>query len=392
MKKNKNKRKRKIIISILLILVIIVGTYIYNNSQTDDFYDAVIVKRQIKEDAKGYIILNEKVIAYDNTKSFIPMVDEGKRIGKTEVVGVYKDEEYEKINKEIIKIDEEIKTSLSKIPLVYSNDILDMQEEINEKAKQASNYNSYTDINSLKLSLDALSYKKALSTAKASTNGEVIKKLIDKRNDCLEKLENSKSNIVANENGIIKYSIDSLENTKKEDYTLKNVNDIISSYDNLNNSKFGIKIIDNYNADIIFKLDKENKKLLNKDRYYTIVISQTNEKISVKLNKILEDENNIYCIFHTNEKIEQLISKRNINFKLILKDITGFFVNKNSIKKVDEIYYLTIISFNEYIDIPVKIIYEYTGNYIVDNYSKEEKKLLGLEKTNNLIRYDRIAN
>ena len=77
---------------------------------------------------------------------------------------------------------------------------------------------------------------------------------------------------------------------------------------------------------------------------------------------------------------------------MILKDITGFFVNKNSIKKVDEIYYLTIISFNEYIDIPVKIIYEYTGNYIVDNYSKEEKKLLGLEKTNNLIRYDRIAN
>lgn len=389
--------KKNIIFIILVIIVIIISIFViwYKKEQDIKVAETNRGNFEIYTETKAYVLNKETVVDYNKNETLIPIAESEKRITIGSIIGIYKNAEYDKGLAELKKMDEEINQKLELLPEVYSNEVISIDKEIDEITKKIKNVSSYIEMGDYKSKLDSLAYNKALTVSGLTPSGNDVKTLILKRDQYKESMNKSSNNVKAPISGIIIYKTDGLENkfeTKGLDKLPANaIDQIIDEYDKTREESFEIKIVDNYESYLIIKEDKTNDKYITEGRVYTMELLDKHSKIKGTLiKKIVTDKYN-YCIFKVTNNIEEIVDIRKTDVKVIWKQLTGYVVNNTSLKTVNNIDYVTILSLNKYIDIPVKNLLRLENISLVDNYTKNEKTDLNLSETRTLEIYDRVV-
>jgi hypothetical protein len=386
--KNKTVKVNKFNIILLCIFVFFVIFGIYYKQKNDvKVYEVLKVKNEISDVLKGYLVTDETVVNFSNEDTIIITASDLKRVAKNDIIGIYKNSNYDKYLDKLNQMDLEIKEKLISLPTIYSNEVILIDTEIDYIVNIIKKETSYLKINEYKSKLDELSYKKAVAISNLTPSGEEVRKLIKIRDEYKNSILSNSNNVKAPISGSVIYKLDGAEN--KFNYTDKindnNIDEIIKEYSIKKDKSFGIKIVDNYKAIIITnKVDNEYAIV---GRQYDLEILDKNVTIQANLIKTTSK----YNIFEVKNKVENLIDTRVINIKIIWKQISGLCINKKDIKSINDVNYVTILSLNKYIDIPIKIIFDRDDNVLIQNYSKEEKDELKLSEYRNLNMYDRIV-
>ncbi len=396
---NKISKKVKIIIYVVILILFITAITLlvlwYKNEKDVKVSETNSGKYEIYTETKGYIINNETVVEYNKEDTLIPISESQKRITINSVIGIYKNQEYDNGLAELAIMDEQINNKLKLLPQIYSNDVILIDREIDSITNQIRNISSYIQMVDFKTKLDKLTYNKALTVTSLTPSGSEVKSLILARDEYKQKMNKSANNVKAPISGVIIYENDGLENKFKQEnideISEEKIEEIIAEYNKTPEDVFGIKIVDNYESYLIMKEDKVNDKYIVEGRTYSIELLDKDSEINGLLIKKISKEKHNYCIFKISNNIEEIVNLRKTNIKVIWKTLKGLVVSNSSIKTLNNIDYVTILSLNKYIDIPVVTLIKLDNTSLVRNYTKEEKNNLNITGTMNLDIYDRAV-
>ena len=349
------------------------------------------------DDTTAALIKQESVLELRKDSSAIPVVEQGKRAAKDEVLAVYKSEDYDEYLSKINDMDESIASLVKDLPTTYSLDITNIQNEISSVTKNAYGENSYLKMQEYKSMLDELSYRKVNTLSELSPAGSKIRELIEERKELENQNKMSGDNIKASVSGVVTYKIDGLENivdfSKVEELSSDKIDEIWGKYKENNINNFGIKIINNYSAYLITKVPRgENDKYIKEGSVYKLKLNGNNNNNTLEgtLIKNIQTDQFNYSIFHISNGIEDLIDNRLLDVEIIWNREEGMAVLKNAIKRnsEDTYYYVTLVNGGQYMDIPIKIVSSSDTVCIVTNFSKEERESLNITTTSTLQMYD----
>lgn len=349
------------------------------------------------DDTTAALIKQESVLELRKDSSAIPVVEQGKRAAKDEVLAVYKSEDYDEYLSKINEMDESIASLVKDLPTTYSLDITNIQNEISSVTKNAYGENSYLKMQEYKSMLDELSYRKVNTLSELSPAGSKIRELIEERKELENQNKMSGDNIKAFVSGVVTYKIDGLENivdfSKVEELSSDKIDEIFGKYKENNINNFGIKIINNYSAYLITKVPRgENDKYIKEGSVYKLKLNGNNNNNTLEgtLIKNIQTDQFNYSIFHISNGIEDLIDNRLLDVEIIWNREEGMAVLKNAIKRntEDTYYYVTLVNGGQYMDIPIKIVSSSDTVCIVENFSKEERESLNITTTSTLQMYD----
>jgi hypothetical protein len=350
---------------------------------------------EIYTETKGYVLNKETLVKYNKNETLIPIAESEKRITINSVIGIYKNAEYEKGLAQLSIMDQEINEKLKLLPEIYSNEVISIDNQIDTVTKQIKNISSYILMGDYKTKLDNLAYEKALTISSLTPSGNDVKTLILKRDEYKENMNKSSNNVKAPISGIIIYKNDGLENKFEpkniDQFTQEGLEGVITEYNKVQEETFGIKIIDNYESYIIIKEDKSNDIYITQNKIYTIELLDKNSEVKGLLIKKISTNDCNYCIFKISNNIEAIVDLRKTDVKVIWKELAGLVVDNTSIKTLNNIEYITILSLNKYIDIPVKNLLKLDKISLVRNYTQSEKTELKLTEIRNLEVYDRVV-
>lgn len=391
------KKKNIVVIIVAVICLVVICAIIYEcviqKSQTYTVVNGYVEK---SSNVQGIVIKQEKVIDINNNNAIIPLVEQGERIRKTESVALYKDNNYQEYISKINDLDKQIETLIKDLPQNYSNDITYIELQIELLGKQARKTTSYIKIQEYKTKIDELTSQKITILGELSPPGSKVRELIDTRKNIEENYKSSANNIKSSMAGCVTYKIDGLEGitdtSKVLNYTKNEIDDIFSKYRSNTSSDFGIKIVDNFNAYIIVKV-QNNEYIKSGSNIYIKFTDKSNVKESAILTKVVDiDEDNKYCIIFMSNGIEKLIDSRCENIEIIWTRKSGMAVPLNAIT-VDSsnIGKVTTIKNGDYQEVPIKISLSNDNIAIVDNLTDEERKNNGIENKNTLEIYDQLV-
>ncbi|MEG1142622.1 MAG: HlyD family efflux transporter periplasmic adaptor subunit, partial [Clostridia bacterium] len=292
---------------ILLFILILLGSYIYKVVTKEKIDVVTACKHQISIQDKAYILSNETVANYDKNKVLMPISEDLKRVSKGDIIGVYKNADYDLKQKNISEMDSEIKSKLMLNTNVYSNEIIEIENKIHQIITKIDTTSSYIKMNDYKNKLDELAYRKAIAISSLTPNGDEIKKLINKRDEYVKSIKNVSDNLKAVTSGVVVYKLDNLENKFNiNDYSINNIKSIIETYDKINDTNFGVKIVDNYNSKIMVKTT--DTKNINKNYEYEVLLVDENYTTTAVLEEIIKDNENNYLIFNIKNGLENIIN------------------------------------------------------------------------------------
>ncbi len=391
------KKKNIVVIIVAVICLVVICAIIYEcviqKSQTYTVVNGYVEKTS---NVQGIVIKQEKVIDINNNNAIIPLVEQGERIRKTESVALYKDNNYQEYISKINDLDKQIETLIKDLPQNYSNDITYIESQIELLGKQARKTTSYIKIQEYKTKIDELTSQKITILGELSPSGSKVRELIDTRKNIEENYKSSANNIKSSMAGCVTYKIDGLEGitdtSKVLNYTKNEIDDIFSKYRSNTSSDFGIKIVDNFNAYIIVKV-QNNEYIKSGSNIYIKFTDKSNVKENAILTKVVDiDEDNKYCIISMSNGIEKLIDSRCENIEIIWTRKSGMAVPLNAIT-VDSsnIGKVTTIKNGDYQEVPIKISLSNDNIAIVDNLTDEERKNNGIENKNTLEIYDQLV-
>lgn len=391
------KKKNIVVIIVSVICLVVICAIIYEcviqKSQTYTVVNGYVEK---SSNVQGIVIKQEKVIDINNNNAIIPLVEQGERIRKTESVALYKDNNYQEYISKINDLDKQIETLIKDLPQNYSNDITYIESQIELLGKQARKTTSYIKIQEYKTKIDELTSQKITILGELSPSGSKVRELIDTRKNIEENYKSSANNIKSSMAGCVTYKIDGLEGitdtSKVLNYTKNEIDDIFSKYRSNTSSDFGIKIVDNFNAYIIVKV-QNNEYIKSGSNIYIKFTDKSNVKENAILTKVVDiDEDNKYCIISMSNGIEKLIDSRCENIEIIWTRKSGMAVPLNAIT-VDSsnIGKVTTIKNGDYQEVPIKISLSNDNIAIVDNLTDEERKNNGIENKNTLEIYDQLV-
>ena len=388
---------KKICLIIFLILAVVAFIIYKLNVKTQVTYTVVNGYIENIVDAKSILLKKENKIDFDKNNSFIPVIEEGKRVAKDGIVAIYKNSQYDEYLKKINELDSSIELLIKDLPATYSVDVSKINAEIEELSEKALTVNSYVKMQEYKTKLDEYSYKKVSILSNLSPVGSKIRELTNEREKLESEYKNSENNIKSTVSGIVSYKIDNLENAIDFDkilkYSTKEYDEIIEKYNSNNSNEFGIKIINNYEAYIVAKIPRieNDDNFIKEDQKYNLKISNTeNMEISAKLVRRLKNEENNYLIFEINSYIEEFSNTRELGIEIVWEKTEGMAVLKNAILRNEEKQYDYVILVNggQFLETPIKIIRSSDSICIVENLSNEEKEMLGAPTSTILELYD----
>lgn len=393
-KKENNVVKFLIIFTTICIIVfcIVFMIKLYESQMDDVTKEVTYTNHEITTEAKAYILLDETVVDYDETLSFVPLATSNERVLKGSILGIYKNDTYDENLIKLNELDSEINEKLATLTSVYSSDVSIIENKINDLVKSSDELESIIDISNYKLQLDKLLYEKALTISSLTPSGDEITELIDERNTFYDAMNNTSDNVKSPLSGIVVYENDGLEN----EYTIDNIKSVekieemITEYDSLESNNFGVKIVDNYSSYIVIKDDKENDKYALVGYYYDIELIDLAVTLRAELVDKISTTTENYYIFNPTNNIESFIDKRVMNVKVIFETLEAFEVENTSIYSKNGINYVKIYSLNEYIEIPVNTLLRLNEVSYVENYTTDELTELGITSSRNLIVYDRV--
>ena len=284
-KTNVDKRKiKKYIFIFTIILIVILVLYIKYNDifETKKTYTVVNGYVEKVSDTTGIFIKDEKVIDTDRSKSLITVVDQNKRVSKNGIIAIYKDESYDKYLSEVNDLDKTIETLIKDLPNTYSTEISNINQQISSLSMEARNETSYIKMQEYKNKLNELSYKKVSLLGEYSPTGSKIRELIEQREIIEKTLTNSSNNVISPISGVVSYKIDKLESVVTSEEILKfnekELDELFSKYGNNDVSEYGVKVVNNFDAYFITKIDKnQNDEYIKEGKEYTIKTTEQDE-------------------------------------------------------------------------------------------------------------------
>ena len=387
---------QKVICAVGIMLSIIIFVVYKINIKSQITYTVINGYVEKISDSQSVILTEENVINVESGKVFYPVIEEGKRVAKDEIIATYQNIDYENYLSQISQMDSLIETLIKDLPTTYSADVSKINNQIEEITDKSANVNSYVKMQEYKSKLDKLSYKKVSALSSLSPNGSKIRELIEQREELEKKYKESGASIKTNVAGVVSYKIDGLENKvefdKVLDYTEKEYDEIFSNYSSVLQNNLGVKIINNFEAYLLTIIPQgENDEYIKEGSKYNLKLTDMeNKEISAKLVKKSQKDGNNYLVFYINNYIENFTQIRETGIEIIWDKTEGMAVFKTAIKKSeDENYdYVTLVNGGRYLPVPVNIISSSDTVCIVENFTSEQKEHFGITSNAILELYD----
>ena len=406
-KKNKSKKNIQLIITIVLAAVLIIYSIYAVTSLVAKPTNSFLVengKISFEESLQGYVIRDEEVIRGENYKNGISQIKaEGEKVAKGEPIYRYYTSGEDSLEKKISELDVKIRETMEKENNIYTGDIKTLESQIHKKIYETVELNDLQKIKEYKNELNSAITKKAKIAGEQSPAGSYLKQLIEERSEYENELNSGSEYITSTRSGVVSYRIDGLEEvltpsnfaslskSMLEDLQLK-TGEIVSSSDEAG------KVIDNFYCYIACFLEKENLNLVGAKIGKTIKIRLSNsQEIQTKIEYIEEtDDTKNLVVLRLDSGVEELINYRKISLDIIWWSESGLKIPNDAIKYDGDIPFVTRKRVGYTDDIYVKILKQNDKYTIIENYTYDELKGLGisddrLKNRKTISLYDELA-
>lgn len=388
------KNMLKYLIAFIVIIVICIFGYKIVKQITGDYYENLVEMGYI-ENSKvytGYLVKEETVIDTDSSKNSVPIVSEGQRASKGQTIAVYNGDEYIRSTEKLAEMDNGILEAMKDLPETYVAEVRNMDSEILGNIKGIEQETSYVEIQDTKSMVNVLLNKRARTVAENSSQGSTVKSLITARNEYEKSTKLSEDNIKATVGGVISYKLDGLETNKVFNnlgaISVSDIKENIKSEDVSN----GIKVVNNYEAYILVEVKDVDKKYLEVGKTNTIrMVGLKDVELEGMIYRVRElDENSYEVMYKITNKIEELVSLREIEIEIVWVSSYGLYVPNEAIKEKDDVNYVTVIRYGEYIDVPVNVTRKNDKFCIIANI-EDKKQVKGTWEDYNIKVYDQLV-
>lgn len=387
-KKVKNKKKVLVIYiaGVMLLIYLFYIIYLLIKQPTNVF--TVENGKLYKEETDiGYVIRNEKVVKGENYKNGMEqIIGEGSRAAVNENIFRYYSTNEENLKQKIADLDVKIQDTMSQEEGVFTSDAKILENQIDDKIQDINKVNDISKLEEYKKEIESLVSKKAKIAGEASPQGSYLRKLIEERKKYETELNSGAEYVKAPMSGIVSYRVDGLEETLTPD-NFRSLNKEYLESLNLNTGKIVAsneecgKVIDNfecYIATISSSEEAQNAKVGDSVK----VRLSNNAEISAEITNLIKDENNeVVIILKVQKQIEELINYRKITFDLIWWSASGLKVPNQAIVQENDLNYVIRNRAGYLSKILVKVKRQGDKYSIVDSYTSEELKKLGLSNS-----------
>ena len=387
-KKVKNKKKVLVIYiaGVMLLIYLFYIIYLLIKQPTNVF--TVENGKLYKEETNvGYVIRNEKVVKGENYKNGMEqIIGEGSRAAVNENIFRYYSTNEESLKQKIADLDVKIQDTMSQEEGVFTSDAKILENQIDDKIQDINKVNDISKLTEYKKEIESLVSKKAKIAGEASPQGSYLRKLIEERKKYETELNSGAEYVKAPMSGIVSYRVDGLEETLTPDNFSSLNKEYLESL-NLNTGKIVAsneecgKVIDNfecYIATISSSEEAQNAKVGDSVK----VRLSNNAEISAEITNLIKDENNeVVIILKVQKQIEELINYRKITFDLIWWSASGLKVPNQAIVQENDLNYVIRNRAGYLSKILVKVKRQGDKYSIVDSYTSEELKKLGLSNS-----------
>lgn len=387
-KKVKNKKKVLVIYiaGVMLLIYLFYIIYLLIKQPTNVF--TVENGKLYKEETDiGYVIRNEKIVKSENYKNGMEqIIGEGSRAAVNENIFRYYSTNEENLKQKIADLDVKIQDTMSQEEGVFTSDAKILENQIDDKIQDINKVNDISKLTEYKKEIESLVSKKAKIAGEASPQGSYLRKLIEERKKYETELNSGAEYVKAPMSGIVSYRVDGLEETLTPDNFSSLNKEYLESL-NLNTGKIVAsneecgKVIDNfecYIATISSSEEAQNAKVGDSVK----VRLSNNAEISAEITNLIKDENNeVVIILKVQKQIEELINYRKITFDLIWWSASGLKVPNQAIVQENDLNYVIRNRAGYLSKILVKVKKQGDKYSIVDSYTSEELKKLGLSNS-----------
>ncbi|MBQ6860343.1 MAG: hypothetical protein IJO08_01695 [Clostridia bacterium] len=376
------------------------------------------------EEVVGYIIREEDLVDTSEYDGMIKTaVSDAERVSKGSVIMNYVSKAEEQLVKKIAELDIKIEKAIESQQTIFTNDVKVLDTEIENYIYanlKGSNFIDSTKQYSKEINQKV--EKKAKIVGELSPAGSELKSLIEQRKKYETELNNSEKALHATNSGLVSYRVDGYENLLTPasfseltiDYLegLKLTTDEVISVDTDK-----VKIVDNFNCYIAVPLraDAAEDIFLNGTVY--LRFKNTGDRlIPTTVEYFSNEEDRILVIFKTNANVEELTKYRKIGLDVVWWRSKGLKINEDMLytttfkvesgdsasnSVVNTSSGESIVSGDtqkEYVDVElktvmvkkayyntevyVKVLKRAKGFVIIDNYTDEELKQLGIPQEN----------
>ena len=291
-----------------------------------------------------------------------------------------------------------IQEALDKEKTIFSSDIKNLDEQIEEKVDEVQQITDMQKINEIKKEINDIVVKKSNIAGENSTSGSYIKKLIEKRESYEKKLTNGSETMKSPISGIVSYKVDGLENilTTKDFDNLseESLNKLdLKTGKIISTSNENAKVIDNFGCYIATVLNSDVAKDAKKEDKVKISLSDEND-VTAEISYIKkENDDKTLIVFKIDKITEELISYRKISFNITWWSISGLKVPNDAIAEgSDGLKYVLKKTSSGTSKVLVKVLKTNNKYSIISTYSKEDLNELGIDIANyeNINAYDTL--
>lgn len=343
----------------------------------------------------GYIVKNEECIRKDQSKVLVPIIADGSKIAKGNIIATYKGEEYKDYEKTLAEMDKQILEKMQDLPVVYSSEIDAIEDTIHLYVKDSIGETVYNKMQDYKQKINSNINKRANIIGELSPDGAEIKKLVKERNEYEANAKKSNDNILAPMPGIVCYTADGLEDDLKvnniKNLSYNNIKKVID--ENKESDNTNIKVVNNYEAYVVLKASLDNLEYMAEGYDYRLkLIEQDNYELLGNIERIIKTEDGVEVYFRISNGIEHIVNLREVELEVVWGYAEGLIVPTEALNKYENIdsYYITAIKYSEYQNVPVRLELKNDNYSVVKNYSDEELEELNIESEYLLKLYDRI--
>lgn len=355
-----------------------------------------------EEYAEGYIIRRENVINVpDSNNGVVAIKSEGEKVGKGESIYRYCVEDEDEINRQIEDVDRQIQENISDDEEYFSADIKIINSQIDEKLDNLYENDDIKKIAQDKADISTYMTKKIKIRA-TDSNNEVLKSLLNQREEYEKQVKNKSKYIQAENSGVISYRVDGLEgilqNTDfsylSEEY-LNNLN--LETGEIIASTTGSGKIVDNFKCNVACVVDSDEARNCEIGKSVKLRL-QDSEEISAKIaTKREQPSGKQLIIFEVSDSVIDLIKYRKVAFDIIWWSYSGLKIPNSAIKYEGDFTYVIRNRAGLREKIVVKVLRANDRYSIVENYTYAELKNAGydmssLSKRKTLSSYDQVEN
>jgi putative membrane fusion protein len=336
--------------------------------------------------AKGYLIKSETVINASASGMLKAYCEEGEKVARGQrVVSVVDHEIDEAAQTELASINKRI-TEI-KANSVFSDDLLNLDEQINKINKQIISYaaaGKVGKISSLKNELLVLIDKKA--AVKGENSSELLSSLNKRKNELESRAGGTGHDMYAPCSGIYSAQIDGLETqltpANMENLTVKDLEEITGEAhtppEKISVGDAAYKIIDNFSFYVAVIMDDKDTEDLKPQSYVSLRISEApSGSIKALVYYISEEEGGKrVAVFKPSREVEGITQKRYLSVDVIKNRYEGFKLPVSALSVENKVTGVYVDEGGEVVFKKADVLYKSDESMIIKEDNSAENYLL----------------